>query len=177
MSFIKRNASVGKVYAPGYFLANNEDCTRITFEADASNAQAVTDGTAKYIKMGTIWPAAGSTAKGIVYEDVDVSEGNMPGSLVTAGVVYENRLPGAVDTYSSATVPSGGNPKELGLYERSGSSPNYVYTLTTDTTVASGKTYYSYDGKKIASAAKTALQALGFVFLTEGTVTRPDFGE
>lgn len=124
MSFIKRNASVGKVYAPGYFLANNEDCTRITFEADASNAQAVTVGTAKYIKMGTIWPANGATAKGIVYEDVDVSEGNMPGSLVTRGVVYENRLP-----------------------------------------------------VELAQAAKTALVALGFQFLTEGTVTRPDFGE
>lgn len=124
MSFIKRNATSGKVYAPGYFLANNEDCTRVTFEADASNAQAVTSGTAKYIPMGTIWPANGSTAKGIVYEDVDVSEGNMPGSLVTSGVVYENRLPGT-----------------------------------------------------LADAAKTALKGIGFVFLTEGTVTRPDFGE
>lgn len=177
MSFIKRNATSGKVYAPGWFLVNNEDCTRVTFEADASNAQVVTDGTAKYIKMGTIWPANGSTAKGIVYEDVDVSEGNMPGSLVLKGVVYENRLPGAVDTYSSATVPTGGNPKELGLYERSGTSPNFVYTLTTDTTAGDGKTYYSYDGKKIASAAKTALEGKGFTFVTEPTVTRPDFGE
>ena len=93
MSFVKRNAETGKVYAPGYFLANNEECTRITFEADASNAQVVTVGTAKYVPMGTVWPANGATAVGIVYEDVDVSEGNMPGSLVTAGVVYENRLP------------------------------------------------------------------------------------
>lgn len=177
MSFIKRNATSGKVYAPGYFLVDNEKCTRLTFEANASNAQAVTVGTAKYIPMGTIWPANDSTAKGIVYEDVDVSEGNMPGSLVLKGVVYENRLPGAVDTYSSATVPTGGNPKALGLYERSGTSPNFTYTLTTDTTAASGKTYYSYDGKKIASAAKTALEGKGFTFATEPAVTRPDFGE
>jgi hypothetical protein len=39
--------------------------------------------------------------------------------------------------------------------------------------VSSGKTYYSTDGKKIAAAAKTALEAKGFVFLTEGAVTRP----
>lgn len=122
MSFIKRNASVGKVYAPGYFLANNEACTRLTFEADASNAQAVTDGLGKYIPMGTIWPANGATATGIVYEDVDVSEGNMPGSLVTKGTVYTNRLPAT-----------------------------------------------------LAAAAKTALEAKGFVFLTEGSVTRPEF--
>ena len=173
MSFINRNATTGKVYAPGYFLVNNEDCTRVTFEANASNAQAETVDGAKYIPMGTVWPSNDANAIGIVYEDVDVSEGNMPGSLVTRGVVYENRLPGAVDTYSSATVPTGGNPKQLGLYERGGTSPNYTYTLTTDTTAASGKTYYSYDGKKIASAAKTALEALKFSFLTESEVTRP----
>lgn len=123
MSFLKRNATTGKVYAPGYFLANNEDCTRITFEAAQNNAQVVTDvHGGKYVPMGTIWPANGSTAKGIVYEDVDVSEGNMPGSLVTEGVVYENRLPSNLD-----------------------------------------------------SDARTALVAQGFQFLTEGTVTRPEF--
>ena len=97
----------------------------------------------------------------------------MPGSVVTKGTIYEDRLAEAVDTYSSATVPTGGNPKELGLYERSGTSPNYVYTLTTDTTAADGKTYYSFDGKKIASDAKTALEAKGFVFVTSPAVTRP----
>ena len=124
MSFIKRNASTGKVYAPGYFLADNEKCTRLTFEADASNAQVITEGLGKYIPMGTIWPANGATAKGIVYEDVDVSEGNMPGSLVTRGVVYANRLP---DTLNAN--------------------------------------------------AQSALEALGFTFLTEGTVTRPDYDD
>lgn len=99
MSFINRNATTGKVYAPGYFLVNNEDCTRITFEADAANAQAKTVDGAKHIPMGTVWPSNDANAIGIVYEDVDVSEGNMPGSLVTSGVVYENRLP---DTLSSA---------------------------------------------------------------------------
>lgn len=165
----------GKIYAPGWFLADNEGCTRLTQTIDSTDERVVTVGAGKYLPMGSIWPANGSTAKGIVYEDVDVTEGNMPGSVVMQGKVYENRLPEAVDTYSSATVPTGGNPKELGLYERSGTSPNYVYTLTTDTTAAENKTYYSYDGKNIASAAKTALQALGFVFLTEGTVTRPDY--
>lgn len=172
MSFTK--AKEGLAYAPGYFLAH-EECVRITTEAAADNAQVVTaDNGSKYVPMGTVYPTIDANAKGIIYEDVDVSTGNMPASLVTGGVVYEGRLHGAVDTYSSATVPSGGNPKELGLYERSGSSPNYVYTLTTDTTVASGKTYYSYDGKKIASAAKTALEALGIKFVTEPTVTRPE---
>ena len=171
MSFIDEKKT-GKVYAPGYFLAH-EECVRKTKQIAQTGATTAENG-GKYIKMGTIYPANDATAAGIVYEDVDVTTGNMPGSVVLKGVVYEERLPEAADTYSSATVPTGGNPKELGLYERSGTSPNYVYTLTTDTTAASGKTYYSYGGKKIASATKTALEAKGFVFETEPTVTRPE---
>lgn len=174
MSFIG-TTHVGQGYAPGWFLVNNEDCTRLTRTIPQTMATTAANGT-KYVKMGTIYPANDATAEGIVYEDVDVTSGNMPGSVVLKGEVYEDRLPEAVDTYSSATVPTGGNPKTLGLYERSGSSPNYVYTLTTDTTAAEGKTYYSYDGKKIASAAKTALQAAGFKFVDAvPTVTRPDW--
>lgn len=44
-------------------------------------------------------------------------------------------------TYQTVASPSG-NPKSKGYYERSGTSPNYVYTLTEDTTVNESKTYY-----------------------------------
>lgn len=172
MSFIGATKQ-GQTYNSGYFLSDAENCTRETREVPTSLATTAEDGT-KYVKMGTVFPSNNAQAEGIVYEDVDVTSGNMPASVVTKGVVYEDRLPEAVATYSSANVPTGGNPKELGLYERSGSSPNYVYTLTTDTTAASGKTYYSYDGKKIASAAKTALVAAGFKFIDETpAVVRP----
>ena len=173
MSFIGE-VEKGVVYAPGYFLAH-EECERKTREIAQEGATTAPNGS-KYVKMGTVYPSNDAQAEGIVYEDVDVTMGDMPGSVVLKGVVYEDRLPEAVDTYSSATVPTGGNPKELGLYERSGSSPNYVYTLTTDTTATEGKTYYSYDGKKIASAAKTALEAKGFTFIeNEPETVRPDW--
>lgn len=170
MSFI--NSGNGHEFKAGDFLAANEKCVRVTKTIPANHEQVRTnaDGT-KYVPAGAIFPANGASAIGIVYEDIDVTSGDMPGSVVTEGTVYEGLLPGAVDTYSSATVPTGGNPKELELYERSGSSPNYVYTLTTDTTAADGKTYYSYDGKKIASAAKTAMT--GIKFIAEPTITRP----
>lgn len=163
------NSYYGEVFTAGDFLANNEDCTRITdqFNANDAKIQTLPSGK-KIIPAGTVF------SNGIVYEDVDVTNGDAAGSVVIEGVVYEDRLPEAVDTYSSATVPTGGNPKELGLYERSGTSPNYVYTLTTDTTATEGKTYYSYGGKKLASATKTALEALGIKFVTEPTVTRPE---
>ena len=85
----------GVAYTPGYFLANNEDCTRVTmnFKSDGSTGTVTTVGTAKYIKAGTVYPASGATAKGLVYEDVDVTNGEAAGSVVTAGTVYEERLP------------------------------------------------------------------------------------
>lgn len=97
MSFIKRNAMVGHTYEPGWFLADNERCTRLTKQISASGIEADADG-AKHVPMGTIYPANGSTAIGIVYEDVDVTNGDMPGSVVTQGTVYEDRLPVALDS-------------------------------------------------------------------------------
>ena len=90
MSFINLNDN-GTVYAPGWFLAH-EECVRETREIQQTGATTAPDGS-KYVKMGTPFPANGATAIGFVYEDVDVTTGNMPGSVVTSGVVIESRLP------------------------------------------------------------------------------------
>ena len=118
MSFINRDATVGKVYAPGYFL-DHEECERKTREIPQSMATTAPDGS-KYVPMGTIFPSNDGNAEGIVYEDVDVTSGNMPGSVVLSGVVIDDRLPVALD-----------------------------------------------------ASAKTALEAKGFTFVSEPTVTRP----
>ncbi len=83
--------SNGRTYAPGWFLANNEDCTRETRQIAQEGAKTSENG-AKYVPMGTIYPANDGTAVGIVYEDVDVSTGDMPGSVVTSGTIYADRL-------------------------------------------------------------------------------------
>lgn len=85
----------GITYAPGYFLANNEDCTRITMNFKANDNSVTTkDGPngSKYVPMGSVYKKDGSTAVGIVYEDVDLSYGEAAGSVVTAGTVYKDRL-------------------------------------------------------------------------------------
>ena len=120
MSFIKTPSIQGKVYAPGYFLAH-EECVRRTKEISQSGATTAADGS-KYVKMGTPWPSNDGNAVGLVYEDVDVTNGNMPGSVVMGGRVYEGRLP-----------------------------------------------------VELNGSAKTALIALGFVFETEPSVTRPNW--
>lgn len=96
MSFIERNNPQGKVYAPGYFL-DHEECERKTREIPQSMATTAADGS-KYVPMGTIFPSNDNKAEGIVYEDVDVTSGNMPGSVVLSGVVIEGRLPVALDS-------------------------------------------------------------------------------
>lgn len=96
MSFIERNATVGKTYAPGWFLAS-EECTRETRQIAQSGATSANGG--KYQKMGSFYPANNSsTVEGILYEDVDVTSGDMPGSVVTKGVVYLDRLAAAPES-------------------------------------------------------------------------------
>lgn len=222
MSFIG-NVDEGSVYAPGYFLAH-EECVRETRQfAQNSALVQTTDEGGKYVPMGTAYPTNDGNAIGITYEDVDVTTGAMPGSVVTKGVVYEDRLAITGADYDSVTLKdlvspkaqgwqerSGSspdytyadstdttvntsktyylpdeshtavsdyaavlNPKAEGWYERSGSSPDYVYTLSTDTEGDKTKTYYEKSDVRLASAAKSALEALGFKFETEPAVTRP----
>lgn len=221
MSFVQHNKD-SKVYAPGQFLAH-EECVRETreFAQNSALVQTTSEG-GKYVPMGTAYPTNDGNAIGITYEDVDVTTGNMPGSVVTKGVVYEDELAitGAnydavtlknlvspkdqgwqertgtspnytysdstdttVDTSKTYYLPDEShtavsdyaavlNPAEEGWYERSGSSPNYVYTLSTDTEGDKTKTYYEKSDIRLASAAKSALEALGFKFTTRPAVTR-----
>lgn len=89
MSFIGNHE--GKAYAPGFFLAH-EECERKTKTIDQDLATTEANGT-KYVKMGTPYPSNDGDIEGIVYEDVDVTSGDMPGSVVTKGSIYESRLP------------------------------------------------------------------------------------
>lgn len=96
MSFIQSNTSRG--FSAGFFLAD-DDCLRETMTISANHSQAVTlaDGS-KIVPAGAVIPANGATAKGILYEDVEVTTGDMPGSIVTKGVIYEDRLPASLDS-------------------------------------------------------------------------------
>lgn len=220
MSFTQHNKD-SKVYAPGYFLAH-EECVRETREFAQNSALVVTTSeNGKYVPMGTAYPTNDGNAIGITYEDVDVTTGNMPGSVVTQGVVYEDLLTITGADYDSVTLKNLVSPKAQGWQERSGEGTElspYVYTDSTDETVNTSKTYYEdneshtevsdyaavlnpskegwyeKDGSvynlstdtegdktktyyeksdvRLASAAKSALEALGFKFITSPTVTR-----
>lgn len=106
MSFVQNDTNA-KVYAPGYFLAH-EECERKTRQIAQSGASTTTDG-GKYVKAGTFYPANDSaTVEGIVYEDVDVTTGDMPGSVVLSGTVYLDRLPVAPGSGVQAALEAKG---------------------------------------------------------------------
>ncbi len=91
MSFATQD-NTSKVYAPGWFLADAE-CDRRTQQISSADERVVSAKSGKYMPMGTIWPSNDGNAVGITYEDVDVTSGDMPGSVVMSGSVYEGRLP------------------------------------------------------------------------------------
>lgn len=144
MSFIK-TPTTGKAYAPGYFLAkDDESCVRETRTILAS-------GGGKYVPMGTIYPANNQTAEGILYEDVDVTTGNMPGSVVTKGIVYEDKLPVPLNNDAKSALIAKG-------FKFIATSPEVVrpkwtsdatlanITVTSTESTANGKTHLKVSG-------------------------------
>lgn len=106
MSFIQNSTGTG--YAPGWFLAEAE-CSRETRTIPANHAQVKTaDNGGKYVPMGAIFPSNDANAIGIVYEDVDVTAGAMPGSVVTKGVIYGDRLPTALASAAKTALEGKG---------------------------------------------------------------------
>ena len=64
------------------------------FTYQVSDVDVVADAKGrKIVKAGTILPANDATAQGILYTDVDVTEGPQPGSLIVEGYILSARLP------------------------------------------------------------------------------------
>lgn len=96
----------GTTFEAGFFLVDDEACLRETTTVSANHAQKVTRNGRTIVPMGAVIPANGSTAKGILYEDIDVTDGDAMGSIVTRGVIYGDRLPAALES-AAATALTG----------------------------------------------------------------------
>lgn len=78
-----------------------------TYTADATNAAAVNDK--KIIKAGSVYPTNETGAKGIVFEDVDMTDdAKRPISVIVAGRVLEKRLPVTVDETAKTELTAQG---------------------------------------------------------------------
>lgn len=96
----------GTAFEAGWFLVDDEACLRETTTIEASHAQKVTRNGRTIVPAGAVIPANGATAKGILYEDIDVTDGDAMGSIVTRGVIYGDRLPAALES-AAATALTG----------------------------------------------------------------------
>lgn len=99
MSYIQ-NAQ-GSVFNAGHFLAH-EECTRVTKEIPQSLATTV--GATKYVKAGTPFPSNDANAIGFVFEDTDVTTGNVAGSVVVKGEIIEAKLPVTLDSNAKTAL-------------------------------------------------------------------------
>lgn len=88
MSFI-RQVEQGRGFEAGYFMESEVGMVRKTRAIKQDGAETI--GNEKYVLAGTLYNEDG--VKGIVYEDVNVTSGDMPGSVVLAGRVYGDRIP------------------------------------------------------------------------------------
>ncbi len=104
MSFT--SSLTGTTFDAGFFVVDDEACLRETTTVSANHAQKVTRNGRTIVPMGAVIPANGATAKGILYEDIDVTDGDAAGSIVTRGVIYGDRLPAALES-AAATALTG----------------------------------------------------------------------
>lgn len=77
----------------------------VAFTEQISDAGVAADANGrKIVKAGTVWPANDATAKGLVYTDVDVTEGPQPGSVLREAWVIAERLPVALSDEAKAAL-------------------------------------------------------------------------
>lgn len=67
-------------------------------------AAATVDGR-KIIKAGTIYPANDATAKGVVWADYDVTDGDVTGALIIHGFVKTAALPAVPAAEAKTALP------------------------------------------------------------------------
>jgi len=102
MSFTKTINSRG--FSAGHFLAD-ANCLRETRTIPANHAQVITleDGS-KIVPAGAVFPSNDANAEGILYEDVEVTSGAMPGSVVVEGTIYGDRLPAQLQSAAASAL-------------------------------------------------------------------------
>lgn len=89
MSFIRETEN-GRGFEAGYFMESEVGLVRKTRQIKQDGAVEINGE--KYVLAGTLFTGDGGE-KGIVYEPVCVTSGDMPGSVVLAGRVYGDLVP------------------------------------------------------------------------------------
>lgn len=70
-----------------------------------NDAAAVTVDGRKVIKAGTIYPSNDANAKGVVWADYDVTDGDVTGALIIHGFIKTAALPAAPASAAKTALP------------------------------------------------------------------------
>lgn len=57
------------------------------------------------VKAGTVYPANDATAQGLIFQQYDVTDGDVTAALMIHGFVREDRLPAAITSAAAAKMP------------------------------------------------------------------------
>jgi len=152
----------GTTFEAGWFLVDDEQCLRETTTVATTHAQAVTRNGRTIVPAGAVIPANGSTAIGILYEDIDVTDGAAPGSIVTKGTIYGDRLPAALESAAATaltgikvkTSPAVVRPSVFGKFD--------TLTVESEAGTAAGDT-------KLTVAGHTPESGESYVYKTNAT--------
>lgn len=90
------------------FLASEVSLVTKTYMVDSDNAQVSTEGDRKVIKAGTIYPSNTASAIGIVFQDIDVTDGDALAPIMVAGHYYEDKLNGSIASETKTTFAGRG---------------------------------------------------------------------
>lgn len=90
------------------FLASKVGLRTESITAKADNAQVVTENERKVLKAGTIYPTNNSSAVGIIYQDVDVTDGDTAAPIMVAGHYFKDRLVGTLNADVETTFKGKG---------------------------------------------------------------------
>ena len=104
MASFSNSGTLGTTFEAGFFLVDDEDCLRETALISQNHAQKVTRGHRTIVPMGAVVPSNDGNAVGILYEDIDVTDGDALGSIVTKGTIYGDRLPAALASAAASAL-------------------------------------------------------------------------
>lgn len=89
------------------FLASEVGLITKTVQVDGTGISEDGNGY-KTVKAGTIYPANNGTAKGIIFQDVDVTHYEHAAPLMVAGRVYKNKLGVELETAAETALKASG---------------------------------------------------------------------
>ena len=82
-----------------------DDCRSYAHTFNPDDAAAVTVAGRKIVKAGTVYPKNDATAKGVVLNTIDVTDGAQSGAIMYAGAVNKSRLPEAIAAEAATVLP------------------------------------------------------------------------